>query len=52
MLVRDVMTYNVATVPSAIPVFEAERLLESQELTHGALTVFLTGETVKICFRI
>jgi len=28
MLVRDVMTYNVVTIPSSTPVLEAERILE------------------------
>jgi len=28
MLVRDVMTYNVVTIPSSMPVLEAERILE------------------------
>jgi acetoin utilization protein AcuB len=31
MLVRDVMTYNVVTVPSTIPILEAERLLEAHQ---------------------
>jgi CBS domain-containing protein len=28
MLVRDVMTHNVVTIPSNMPILEAERLLE------------------------
>ncbi|MDZ4245700.1 MAG: CBS domain-containing protein, partial [Dehalococcoidia bacterium] len=28
MLVRDIMTWNVITAPSTIPILEAERLLE------------------------
>jgi len=52
MLVRDVMTYNVVTVPSAIPVFEAERLLESHKFERlpvvdkGKLVGLVTKDTL------
>ena len=42
MLVRDVMTYNVVTVPSGIPIFEAERLLEAHKFER--LPVVDTGK--------
>jgi len=52
MLVRDVMTYNVITVPSTIPVFEAERLLESHKFERlpvvdkGKLVGLVTKDTL------
>jgi acetoin utilization protein AcuB len=52
MLVRDVMTYNVVTVPSTIPVLEAERLLESHQFERlpvvdkGKLVGLVTKDTL------
>jgi acetoin utilization protein AcuB len=52
MLVRDVMTYNVVTVPSTIPVLEAERLLESHKFERlpvvdkGKLVGLVTKDTL------
>ncbi len=52
MLVRDVMTYNVVTVPSGIPIFEAERLLESHKFERlpvvdkGKLVGLVTKDTL------
>ncbi len=52
MFVRDVMTYNVVTVPSTIPVLEAERLLESHKFERlpvvdkGKLVGLVTKDTL------
>jgi len=52
MLVRDVMTYNVITIPSTITVFEAERLLESHKFERlpvvdkGKLVGLVTKDTL------
>ena len=52
MLVRDVMTYNVVTVPSGIPIFEAERLLEAHKFERlpvvdkGKLVGLVTKDTL------
>jgi len=52
MLVRDVMTYNVITVPSTIPILEAERFLESHRFERlpvvdkGKLVGIVTKDTL------
>jgi len=52
MLVRDVMTHNVITVPSTITVFEAERLLEFHKFERlpvvdkGKLVGLVTKDTL------
>jgi len=52
MFVRDVMTYNVMTVPSTTPVLEAERLLEFHKFERlpvvdkGKLVGLVTKDTL------
>jgi acetoin utilization protein AcuB len=46
MLVKDVMTWNVVTIPSNTPVLEAERLLEAQKFER--LPVVDKGKLVGI----
>ena len=52
MFVRDVMTYNVVTVPSTTPVLEAERLLEFHKFERlpvvdkGKLVGLVTKDTL------
>ncbi len=52
MFVRDVMTYNVITVPSTTPILEAERLLEFHKFERlpvvdkGKLVGLVTKDTL------
>ena len=46
MLVRDGMTYNVVTIPSSMPVLEAERILEFHRF--GRLPVVDKGKLIGI----
>ena len=52
MLVRDVMTHNVVTIPSNMPILEAERLLEFHKferlpiVDRGKLVGLVTKDTL------